>query len=353
MISIPTARLLARERRVRSEYSNTWLRRFAAAVIALLAIAPWLTANEPPAAPVETSAVAAACENCAENGDELWLISTRHLGAPHTGQSIGSQLHVQVWRDGRFQSSDMNEFNRGDRPDRLTAVYVPGNRSTTTTAIQHGWRINNALQGSRPEGGSLRMVIWNWPSDRVFGMVRDVRTKAERTNVDAFYFAAFLRRMRSDQPVCLIGYSYGSRIAMGGVHLHQGGRLGGRELSPPTSAGYLPNECVGVQCQLVLLAAAFDSNGIDSNGRYNMAPQGVSDMMLMVNHRDPVLSKYHLLSGVSAAGFSGLSRNSSQPAIRLVVRDVTSMIQRSHDENRYYNSGYVINNLNWFAWGVP
>ena len=71
----------------------------------------------------------------------------------------------------------------------------------------------------------IRFVIWSWPSAQVRGQLRDVRTKANRTELAGYCLAWVLTHLPETQQVSLLGYSFGARIATGAMHLVGGGEL--------------------------------------------------------------------------------------------------------------------------------
>lgn len=287
----------------------------------------------------------------AELTDEAWVITTRHL--PDPSQCLGElsqQLRARVCRNGVWQSAAIEDFYAGDDAGRVTAVYLPGNKSGSSYAICRGMRLYRSMQASRTGDRAIRMVIWNWPNDKIFGPLRDVRVKEARAHSEAFYLAAFLNRMQPDQTVSLIGYSFGSQIALGGIHLAYGGSIDGRGLAIQTT-GSDPLEVVPNQkYRVTLLAAAANVSSLHPNGDFCLATKGISKLQLFYNNRDPILCKYHIVDGQSALGCKGMAISGSQFERMVLLRDASGIVGKSHSEDRYYNSSQFMNAITRFSW---
>src|SRR5262245_58319565 len=59
--------------------------------------------------------------------DQIWMVSTRHLGCPSGGKSDPA---LQVWRyqNGWWQPASEAEFYATDSADIVTPIYVHGNQ---------------------------------------------------------------------------------------------------------------------------------------------------------------------------------------------------------------------------------
>src|SRR5690606_23789705 len=126
--------------------------------------------------------------------------------------------------------------------------------------------------------------IFSWPTDRMRGMLRDFRIKAERADPAAVHLACVLSRMRPDAPPALAGYSFGARVITGALHLTAGGSLCGAALpeAPPAKP-----------VSVLLIAAAVHQHWLNAGGRHGMALQNVDRLVLITNRCDPAMRFYH------------------------------------------------------------
>ena len=151
-----------------------------------------------------------------------------------------------------------------------------------------------------PASQPVRFVIWSWPSDRIHGILKDVRAKAARTNTDCKYLAWTLHQLNPQTPVSLIGFSYGARIATGALHVLAGGSLDGFALAPATK----PRTPV----RAVLTVAALHNYWL-AEGHYHGRALEIVDSMLLVNNScDMALKRYRFLDRsrtAAALGYMG------------------------------------------------
>ena len=274
-------------------------------------------AHEPPAGEHESAATPiarestdrsdkGACSSCLRHrrptSHELWLVSTRSLGCAREQELAAPELEFlrHDAADG-WRPSTSDAFLARQDPPVTTCIYIHGNRTDAADAIDEAMDVYRALVRDGPDE-PLRFVIWSWPSDWMFGLLRDVRAKAKRTDVDGYYLAWLLARVEDDAPVSLIGYSYGARIAMGAAHMLAGGELDGMSLGVQTRRG--PR-----RMRMVLLAASMHNDWLLPGQLHERAMSRVDRMLLSCNACDPVLKRYRFLSRGSrrdALGATGL-----------------------------------------------
>jgi hypothetical protein len=190
------------------------------------------------------------------------------------------------------------------------------------------------LVGKSDDEPPVRFVIWSWPSSQIKGPLKDVRSKAWRTDTDGYYLARFLAEMKPEVRTGLIGYSYGARIITGALHLLGGGSLAGRTVP----AGERP------QIRTALWAAALHNDWL-LPGHYHGQALAMADRWLTTyNCCDPVLSRYQWIDKCSdpvALGYSGLyGRNRLPPELneRVEEMNVSCLVGGTHDMRAYLYS---------------
>jgi hypothetical protein len=258
--------------------------------------------------------------------DAVWAISTRHLGCCHA-------FTPYVWKfvGGQWYPSSLQAFYAEDSADVVTSVYVHGNRIDSAQALSDGLQIYFQLVGRYDHLRPTRFVIWSWPSSQIHGPLRDVRAKAQRTDIDGYFFAQWMSGMQSDVQVGLLGYSYGARIITGALHLLGGGQLCGRTVP---GGNRQPT-------QVVLWAAALHNYWLLPGQYHGCALPMANRWAIYINGCDPVLQRYRMLdkwSRPEALGYTGMvGMNQLPPEIwsRIEHWQVSHVVGRVHDMRRY------------------
>ncbi len=272
--------------------------------------------------------------NAGETACQVWLVSTR--GLPHGDDLDQAPPQLDYWRlndQCEWSAADAKAFQATDDPAVPTAVFIPGNRSDADDAVEKGWFMYQAIRapGDRP----LRYVIWSWPADRAFRRNRpDVRLKAARSDVEAWYLAQWLAQLRPGVRVSLIGHSFGPRIITGAMHLLGGGQLAGRSLPEDTVAAWTAGKRNRIRA--VLLAAALDVDWLAPGGCHERALSMIDQMLVTRNGCDRVLRWYPRMygrGGPPALGFVGPC--GVEEAKNIEVVDLSATVGRFHDYRCY------------------
>jgi len=286
--------------------------------------------------------------------DQIWLVSTRHLGKrPDSQTHCSPRLCYFRFRckQGWTKASEREFFAASD-PCRVTTVYVHGNRMTGRWVEDRGFKIYCQLKCDLREDQPIRYVIWSWPSQplaRRSALVRDVRVKARRTALQSYYLAQWLSRLQPELRVSLVGYSFGSRTILGAVHILGGGKLGGRSL--PHATG----ECdCYVRPRVALMATAAQADWILPGNRYGCAVRQMDRGLIFYNSDDPILGRYEGLMREAtgpALGKVGVvcSNRLGEDACKLKVFDATSIVGPHHMFTKYYDSESVMCQIREYA----
>lgn len=283
-------------------------------------------------------------------GDQFWMISTRHI-EEISCRELPEQAYVYRCEDGCWRRRCTADFIASHDPGAVTVFYVHGNRYTAEFALERGWQIYQRLRAGGGPHVPLRYVIWSWPSERLPRPLNDVRTKAERTDLEGLYLGTMLSQLPPDARVSLIGYSFGTRIMSGALHLLGGGRLEGRVLPPEFLMARAP-------VRAAMMAPAFQNTWLMPGAFHSRALTQVDRMLVLYNPRDPVLRRYRLVAPGSAAqalGYTGLEglEGLGPLARRIDQINVSDEVGRSHDEERYLVSSYfsrVREYVLWLTW---
>jgi hypothetical protein len=279
--------------------------------------------------------------------DDFWIISTRHIDEIPC-QALPSQVRVCHREGGCWRRSNLDAFLAGHDPAAVTVFYVHGNRYTAEEAFERGLLIHRYLRQGTKDDVPIRFVIWSWPSDPVPGLLYDVRLKAERTDVEGLYLGTVLSRLPPDALVSIVGFSFGTRVISGALHLLAGGQLEGRTLPPEYVVPRMP-------LRALLLAPAFQNTWLLPGNFHELALTQVERMLVLYNSADPVLRRYRLISSnanAQALGYTGLvGLERLGPLARRVEQwDLRPEVGHSHNELRYLDSSYFAMGREYALW---
>jgi hypothetical protein len=141
----------------------------------------------------------------------------------------------------------------------------------------------------------------------------------------------------------MVGYSFGSRVALGAVHLAGGGQLAGRvvpNLSKDHRATY----------KVAMLAAGVEDDGLMPGARFQMAMSSTELLLNYYNSCDPALKRYHFVEKCTkptAMGYTGVVGESSlgEAVERIRECNVTGIIGKTHDSYGYLASERIMGEI--------
>jgi hypothetical protein len=288
-----------------------------------------------------------ASESCCETlrpVDDLWMLSTRHLGCPqwHSPDNPDLQVLHYIPNEG-WQQSTWEAWQASGSASGTTVVYVHGNRIDWDKAFRRGMAAYRALIRNAPACEPVRFAIWSWPSTQICGAGRDAKVKADRADLECHYFARFLNHFDSESRVSLIGYSFGARIVSGALHLTAGGRLCGHNLPGAGERG-------GISTRAALLAAAMHNYWWLPGCRHELSLSQVQSMLVLFNPCDPALRWYPRLERRSRPRALGATscpcpERLGEDAQRLEQRNVSCEIGKTHDAEAYFDSPSIMSQI--------
>jgi hypothetical protein len=191
----------------------------------------------------------------------------------------------------------------------------------------------------------VRFVVWSWPNQREGRRFKDIREKGCRTDAEAFCLGWLIDKMGPEAEISAIGYSYGTRVITGGLHLVGGGDLDGLRLrttmvnASARTAIYGDAARSARACRSVLLAAAMGDEWLVEGGFNSHALEQSSEMLSIYSSCDRVLKWYPVAARDhgDALGYRGLA---SQPPReggngKFGELDVGYLIGSNHDLETY------------------
>jgi len=272
------------------------------------------------------------------------MISTRHLGCPSQYDPNNPDFHVMRydWQTG-WQDSEFETFLDTNDSQAVTAVFVHGNRIDWCKAFERGMLAYHSLVRCVDDPRPIRFVIWSWPSTQTRGPLRCVRSKAVRSDYDSHYLARFLSRMNPETRVGLFGFSYGSRIISGALHVIGGGEILGLGLD---KARPKANQTT----RAVLMAAALHNYWLLPGCYHGRCVSQVDRMLVQYNPCDWLLRMYRLVDPykeAQALGYTGFPwlTDLGEDASRIEQQNVNYDVGDAHNMRVYFASPDVMNAL--------
>jgi hypothetical protein len=258
--------------------------------------------------------------------DEIVVVNVRALCGTCDSNAIRSALAVENFAvndsAGRRQwvRSDLQGFASFD-PSVRTIFFVHGNQIESSEAKNDGLNVYRRLLCYGANDERIRFVIFSWPSARVGGLLRDVQEKAARTAPAGCELAWVIDQLPAETPVSLLGFSFGSRIITGSLHILAGGSLGSLRLNERLHPNRAP-------VNVVLMGTAMHAYWL-GEGQYHGRALSLVDEAFFVNScNDPAMRWYHLSvpgrGGPQALGLAGPTNLSAEQRSKVTMRDVGS-----------------------------
>lgn len=202
---------------------------------------------------------------------DVWLIDTHNVSwAEGTEQNFQKIAYYRLVGN-RWLRVGSETFYQTQAPRIPLVVFSPGYTATRESTIEVGMQLLRLCDPDKP----VRMVFWNWPAQReVLGLRRDIRAKIPIAEANARYLAMFLKKLQPESKVCLLGFSFGTRLI--GDAIEQFGN----------------EQPEGMRLHLVLAGAATDRHWLASNGRNRNVPRLADKILILYNPDDFRLQFY-------------------------------------------------------------
>lgn len=262
---------------------------------------------------------------------DWWALDTRNAGCDiDCAQAYRSAGCGQPWQRASAAEAIGTLATGANDPNVVTLVYVHGNRSTLQTGLEYGVKVHSAVKPYLQPHERLRLLIWCWPSDQIRGQIKDLRYKAQVCEGQYGLFADTLCRLPASARVGVVGYSYGARIALGGLAQIASRNRGGKPSPAPSP-------------RLVLWAAAMNAAWMAPSGRFSCSVEALDRMLVVRNTCDPALSHYFVVEGrgVKALGDVGFAWG-CPGTDKCREIDGSGQLGNEHDINNYLQSQWVL-----------
>lgn len=293
---------------------------------------------------------ASTCVGGIRAQDEIVLVNVRPVGGCCDAAALANGVSIESYQASdesgsrHWQASNLENVVTADA-SVSTVIFVHGNRLTNWDAKCEGLaayrRIARQCVGDAP----IRFVIFSWPSAQISGPLKDVRVKAARTRPAACQLAWFVDRLPAETPITMVGFSFGARIVTGSLHIAAGGRDGGMGLAELEHPHRRP-------VNVVLLAAALNSDWLCSGHHHGQAMDIVHRMVLVNNSVDRAMKYYHFSTTCGrpqALGLCGPTCIDPAGAAKIVELNVGRYVGSEHNLFCYLSAPGVTSEIGQFA----
>ncbi|MEI6635133.1 MAG: alpha/beta hydrolase [Planctomycetota bacterium] len=273
--------------------------------------------------------VAAADPGC-RDGD-VWMVSTRRLPGI-CGVPARADFEVERRLDGRWVPADLTELLA--EPGRPLVFFIHGNRYETSDAKTQGVALARRLGSQSSSAASPRTIIFSWPSQQQGRLIASSRDTYRRSYSDGHYLARLLCDVNPAQPVAIIGYSFGSTIAVSAIEDLV-------EAQHDPAHGVAPWVGRPGRTHLVLVAPAIRADSLAPRGRFASAAAGIDRLTLVINTRDLALRMFPHLEphmGTDALGAVGMPSRWLPGGVEFAATDAAGIVGRKHAFPLYLES---------------
>jgi hypothetical protein len=264
---------------------------------------------------------------------DVWVASTRRLPGVCRTPAHADLAIEQLVNDGRcrrWERADLTGLLAD--PGRPLVFFVHGNRYEPADAKAQG--ISLAQRMAQARGGlPPRVVILSWPSQKQGVLLKDGRRKYERAYADGQYLAWLLGRVEPEQPVAIVGYSFGALVATEALD-----ELARRDASAADGIRWADRPG---RTHLVFVAPALRADALAPRGPFRRTLDGVDRITLLINSRDEALRFFPLLepqAKAPALGFVGMPRRWLPAEVEYAAIDAAGVVGKLHTMRRYLDA---------------
>lgn len=274
----------------------------------------------------------AAAAGCEPRQDDLWFVNTCGVPCGRLNES-----HARCYTADRmtpqrtWQRSSLEQLFAEAADGRPTVFWVHGHRVNTHWAMTSGWWIYNGLVQACPTSPPpIRFVIFKWPSEGGGRPIPDARHKAGVADQTCYKLAWLLGHMPSHAPQSFVGFSYGTRVIGGAMHLTAGGNY----------CGYTLDQRYASRTRVVYWAGAVNYHWMAPGNPNGYAIHATDAMLNLYNCCDPVLRFHPRVTGADALGMVGMPASwLGADAFRFKQRNVCGQVNRLHLTRNYALNG--------------
>jgi len=296
--------------------------------------------------PASTPSVAAA-DGCDDIGSpaapcrqrDVWSVITRGLPDISRMPTHANPGVERLDARGCWQKTDLSGLLENPRQPLL--VFIHGNRYDHGSAREQGLLLAARTCATCADAADVRTVIFSWPSDKQGILLRDSRAKYERAVTEGHYLAWLLSQVEPDRPVAIVGYSYGSLVALEAledlVHAEATGRSDVRTWTDRTAP-----------LHVVLVAGAVRQDAFAPRGPYRETLPCIDRLTVLYNSDDIALRFFEYVDRslrTEALGHVGMSAAWVPRGIGFSQVDCAGIVGPSHRFRNYLASSSLMRRI--------
>jgi esterase/lipase superfamily enzyme len=264
---------------------------------------------------------------------DVWVASTRRLpGICRVPEQADLAIERLTGSSScrRWEGANLDALLA--EPWRPLVFFIHGNRYEPADAKTQGLELASRMSHCHSCSATPRVVILSWPSQKQGLLLKDGRRKYDRAYADGHYLAWLLGRVHPEQPVAIIGYSFGALVAaeaLDGVAHQANDESTIRWADRPG------------RTHLVFIAPALRCDALAPRGTFRESIAGVDRFTLLINSRDEALRFFPLLEPhvrSPALGYVGMPRRWLPAEVEYTAVDASSFVGKMHTMRRYLDS---------------
>ncbi|MDR1290980.1 MAG: hypothetical protein LBK06_07260, partial [Planctomycetaceae bacterium] len=148
-----------------------------------------------------------------KNTQDIWMITTETASWTRaTDSEFDKIVYWHLTANGSRKSwerSDVETFLATQNPSVPMLIFSPGYTSKKSDTVEIGQKILGLCDSGKP----IRMVFWHWPAEKVANcLLSDIRSKIPVAEANAVYMSMLLKRLKPNSKVCVLGFSFGTRL---------------------------------------------------------------------------------------------------------------------------------------------
>ncbi len=255
---------------------------------------------------------------------DVWSVSTRCL--PRICHPVADADFLVERREapGCWNAAAVEELAAADGP---VVFFIHGNRYDASAAKRQAVSLARRLDGCRPDSSPVRTIVFSWPSESHGLPLREARDNFVRAESDGHYFAALLSKFPLEADLGIVGYSFGSKIALVALDdllAADPGRTAAR-------SGHLG---------LVLVTPAVGVGSLSPSGRHHDAIRSADRLTIFTNPEDEALRFFPFVDpcGSPAAGYVGIPARWVPGDVAFSQIDASPIVGKEHSMQRFIDS---------------
>jgi esterase/lipase superfamily enzyme len=238
---------------------------------------------------------------------DVWFVDTRR----------GFEIN-QLDNNSKWNRSTLNEFQQSHNPNIPLVIVTHGYKMTYDEAKQFGINFSKLTHNF----GEHRFLFWSWDAEKEnCGIKSDAINTGKKADAESKYLTNFLKQLKPQSKVSLIGFSYGARLISAAIQ-----NLATEQLQQLKQNTNNKNKITtNLNIRIVFLAAAVDQDQFEQNKKYGNLLQITDKLLVNINAADPALLLYPLLTGIKspkAAGRYGINTTKIHPKLASKIKSL-------------------------------